>query len=698
VFERVLIANRGEIARRVQATCRRIGVATVAVCSDADRDAPHVREADEVVRLGPAPAADSYLDVDRVLAAVRSSGADAVHPGYGFLSENARFAEAVRDAGVAFVGPSAEVIRLMGDKAAAKAHLAAAGVPVVPGADTTDADDAGVVAAAADVGFPLLVKAVAGGGGKGMRQVDRAGDLPAAVAAARREAAAAFGDDRVILERVVRRPRHVEVQVFGDRHGQVVHLLERECSVQRRHQKVVEEAPSPAVDARLRARMGEAAVAAARSVGYEGAGTVEFLLDGTTLDDAEPTFFFLEMNTRLQVEHPVTELVTGLDLVELQLRVAAGEPLGFGQPDVRADGHAIEVRLYAEDPVSGLPQTGRLARFAAPTGPGQRADVGVVSGSEVSRFYDPMLGKLIAHGPDRGAAIDRLRALLAGTIVHGVVTNLALLDAILADPVHRTGELTTGFLTDHLGDWRPALADEDTIAVAAAGWVRAAAAATTRPGADDVFDRLGPLRLGGAGGSPVALRERGDVVHRRRVLRGDARSAVTVTVDNGDGGGDDVGRRVELDGAGDAPRVVIDGRSRPGTVTTMDGPGPQVWVHLHGRTVRFTVEPATRHVAPGALTGQAAFTSPMPGAVLDAPVTAGAHVAAGTTLLVIEAMKMEHPITAPVAGTLTAVHVAVGDGVDTGTALLTFTADDAPAPKTDTDTSANTSTDEEDTS
>jgi acetyl-CoA/propionyl-CoA carboxylase, biotin carboxylase, biotin carboxyl carrier protein len=682
VFERVLIANRGEIARRVQATCRRLGIATVAVCSDADLDAPHVREADEVVRLGPAPATSSYLDLDRVLAAVTESGADAVHPGYGFLSEHAGFAEAVRAAGVTFIGPSAATIRLMGDKGAAKRHLAAAGVPVVPGADTSDLDDAGVLAAAGDVGYPLLVKAVAGGGGKGMRQVDRGEDLAEALAGARREAAAAFGDDRVILERVVRRPRHVEVQVLGDQHGNVVHVLERECSVQRRHQKVVEEAPSPAVDEALRTRMGAAAVAAARSVDYEGAGTVEFLVDGTTLDRDVPDHFFLEMNTRLQVEHPVTELVTGTDLVEHQLRVAAGQPLGFAQDDVRADGHAIEVRLYAEDPVSGLPQTGTLTRFGTRVGPGQRADVGVVTGSEVSRFYDPMLGKLIAHGPDRETAIDRLRELLRHVVAHGVVTNLPLLDAVLADPTHRAGDLTTSFLPDHLGGWRPAAASEQALAVAAAVWVRGSAAATAGPGTGDVFDRLGPLRLAAAGGSPVTLHD-GEVVHPRRVRT--TRDGVLVT--GGEHG--DVAVTVvdaELDRHGLDGVVLVDGRPTRVTVTVTADP-PQVWVHLDGRTVHLGVETVARRGAPGVLTGETAFTSPMPGALIATPVEVGAHVPAGTTLLVVEAMKMEHPITAPVDGVLTALHVGVGDTVDAGTALLTFAPDTASA---DTDPGAGT--------
>jgi acetyl-CoA/propionyl-CoA carboxylase, biotin carboxylase, biotin carboxyl carrier protein len=670
-IRRVLIANRGEIARRIVRTCRELGIATVAVHSDADVDAPHVREADAAVRLGPAPATESYLDVDRVVAAALDAGADAVHPGYGFLSEHAGFAEAVEAAGLTFVGPSPATIRLMGDKAAAKRHLADAGVPVVPGADTSELDEDGVVDAAGDVGFPLLVKAVAGGGGKGMRVVHEPAALREALAAARREARAAFGDDRVILERLVERPRHVEVQVMGDAHGEVIHLLERECSVQRRHQKVVEEAPSPAVDEALRTRLGDAAVAAARSVGYLGAGTVEFLLDGTTLDEEEPTFFFLEMNTRLQVEHPVTELVTGLDLVALQLRVATGAPLGIAQDEVRADGHAIEVRWYAEDPATQLPQVGSLARLALPTGPGLRADVGVEPGGVVSRYYDPMLGKLIAHGHDREAAIDRLLGLVRGTVAHGVVTNLDLLDAILDHPVHRRGELTTSFLEEHLPGWRPAPAAVPALAVAAAVVLDAEA------GAPDASwpTGLGPVRHGGLGG-PIVLLHDQDRVHHVRVAAaadGAARPDLLVTVEDAPpvrlrlGPSDADGRRT----------ATVDGVAQPVTVTTtvLDDLRT-VWVHHGGRSVALRHEPTTRHLAERALAGDAAFTSPMPGSLIAAPVEVGTHVAAGTTLLVVEAMKMEHAITAPVAGTLAAVHVAVGDAVDAGTPLLTFEPDE----------------------
>ncbi|MFA9429048.1 biotin carboxylase N-terminal domain-containing protein [Egicoccus sp. AB-alg2] len=651
MLRRVLVANRGEIARRVIRSCRALGVETVAVHSDADAGEPHVREADRAVRLGPAPAAESYLAIERVVDAARRSGADAVHPGYGFLSENPTFAQAVQDAGLVFVGPSPDVLRLMGDKAAAKQHLEAAGVPVVPGVhDASLADDA-LLKAADQVGFPLLVKAVAGGGGKGMRTVHDPDALPEALAAARREARAAFGDDRVILERLVSRPRHIEIQVFGDQHGNVVHLLERECSVQRRHQKVIEEAPSPALDERLRERMGTAAVAAARSVAYEGAGTVEFLVAGDTLDRDEPEFFFLEMNTRLQVEHPVTELVTGLDLVALQLQVAAGEPLGFGQDDVRADGHAIEARLYAEDPVRQLPQTGPVLRLVVPDGEGHRADLGIEEGSTVGRHYDPMLGKLIVHATDRATACRRLADLLATTQIHGVTTNLDLLHAIVDHDAFVAGDLTTAFLDEHLGGWSPAPTPPGAHAAAVAAL---AATSRTAPAGDPhrPWDTLGPVRLGGAGGWPVTLAD--DLANETVTLRV-ARSAEGLRIDTGDG----------------TVLPPTDGADAAATVRTVEG-RTEVWVSTAGTTRRLTLVPATRHADPAELAGGAAFASPMPGSVIAVPVEVGATVAAGTTLVVVEAMKMEHPVTAPSDGTVVAVHVGVGDAVEAGAPLLAF--------------------------
>jgi acetyl-CoA carboxylase biotin carboxylase subunit len=660
VFEKVLIANRGEIARRVLRTCRRLGIATVAVYSEADAAAPHVREADEAILLGPAPATESYLRVDAILEAARRTGADAVHPGYGFLSENAAFAEACAAAGLVFIGPSAAVIRLMGDKAAAKAHLAAAGVPVLPGFDAAGMDDAAIAAACEDVGYPLLVKAVAGGGGKGMRTVTDPAGLTGALAAARREASAAFGDDRVLIERLVSAPRHVEIQVFGDTHGNVVHLFERECSIQRRHQKIVEETPSPAVDAPLRERMGAAAVTAAAAVDYVGAGTVEFLL-APTASDGGAEFFFLEMNTRLQVEHPVTELVTGEDLVEWQLRVAAGEPLPRTQDELRQDGHAIEARLYAEDvPAGFLPQTGPVRLFAPPTAPDVRVDAGIETGSEVSRFYDPMLAKLVVHAADRETAIERLLWLLDHTPVLGVTTNIEHLAAVVDHPRFRAGDVSTHFIDDHLPDWQPAPLEPEVLVATAVGlqWQHEAAP----PPAGDPhspWHRLGPWRTGGIGGWQVRLRDGDrDVVlavtgpgERYRVELAAARHEVTIQP------GDD------------GLRVAVDGRDVPLALAVH---GNEVWVHTPGRSRRLGLEPPTRHVDPARLVSGAVFTSPMPGAVIAVNAAAGATVSAGTTLLVVEAMKMEHPIVAPTDGTVTAIHVALGDAVEGGQPLLDF--------------------------
>ncbi len=648
---RLLVANRGEIARRIIGTCRELGVTTVAVYSDADVDEPHVREADTAVRLGPAPAPASYLDADRLVAVARQTGCDAVHPGYGFLAEDPAFARAVIAAGLTFVGPPAEVIALMGDKAAAKQRLGAAGVPVVPGELRADLDDAALLTAAEAIGFPLMVKAVAGGGGTGMRVVRAPGELPGALLAARREARGAFGDDRLILERLVARPRHIEVQVLADAHGNVLHLFERECSVQRRHQKLVEEAPSAAVDERLRARLGTAAVTATREVGYLGAGTLEFLVDGTTIGTDEPRFYFLEMNTRLQVEHPVTELITGLDLVAWQLRIADGQPLPMTQETLTRTGHAIEVRLYAEDPVEQLPQTGTVHALELPTGPGVRCDVGIAAGSQVTRHYDPMLGKLIAHGPDRGTAIARLSAALAATSIRGVVTNVELLDAVLGHPAFGAGDLTTSFLTDHLADWQPEPLAPEQVAAAAV-----ALHTTGRTGADpSPWARLGALRTGG-GGWPVVLRD--------RLAARDATSRFELIAR---------GEHVHLWGDS-GPVVAVD--LGPDDVEVLVEPQGRrhVWLH-HGGVTRVLDEVApVRHADASAPAGAATFAAPMPGTVIAVEVAAGDTVAAGTTLVVVEAMKMEHPVRAPVAGTVTALYVHGGQAVEAGATLVAFEA------------------------
>ncbi|MHB0965098.1 MAG: acetyl-CoA carboxylase biotin carboxylase subunit [Bellilinea sp.] len=450
MFKKVLVANRGEIAVRIIRACRELGITPVAVYSDADRRALHVRLADEAVNIGPAPASESYLAVERILQAAATAGVEAIHPGYGFLAENADFARAVQQAGLVFIGPSPEAIETMGDKGQARARMQAAGVPVAPGYQGSD-DPAALEAAAAKIGFPLLIKAAAGGGGKGMRVVDQPVELVEAAAAARREAQHAFGDGRLILERYIPHARHIEFQVLADQHGNLVHLFERECSVQRRHQKIIEETPSPYLNETLRAEMGAAAVAAARSVGYTHAGTVEFIVDPQTGD-----FFFLEMNTRLQVEHPVTEWTVGIDLVQWQIRIAAGEPLPFKKSDLFQRGHAIECRLYAEDPANNfLPATGPLLTFVEPSGPGVRVDSGYTNGDQITIHYDPLIAKVIAWGENRPAAIRRMTAALRETVLLGVTYNGQFLQDVLAEPQFTAGEVYTTWVEEHFNGWQP---------------------------------------------------------------------------------------------------------------------------------------------------------------------------------------------------------------------------------------------------
>ncbi|HEY8548594.1 MAG TPA: acetyl-CoA carboxylase biotin carboxylase subunit [Vicinamibacterales bacterium] len=467
-MKRLLIANRGEIAVRIIRACRELGISPVAVYSDADADAMHVREADEAIGIGPAPPSESYLRIEAILDAAKRSRADAVHPGYGFLAENAAFAAACRDAGLIFVGPPAEAIEAMGSKLRARALMEAAGVPVVPGRTPEDQSDAGVRAAALAIGLPVLIKASAGGGGKGMRVVTDADALDEAIAAARREASAAFGDGTLYVERLLERPRHVEVQVLADRHGHVVHLLERECSIQRRHQKFLEETPSPALTSALRSRMGEAAVAAARAAGYENAGTIEFLVEGSG-DTAR--FYFLEMNTRLQVEHPITEAVTGIDLVRAQLAIAAGNALPWRQDHIAARGHALECRISAEDAARGfLPQAGKLLACRFPAGPGIRVDAGVETGDAIPVHYDPLIAKLVVHADTREAAIARAAAALRRTVIFGVTTNVGMLLRVLEHPRFRRGEIDTGFVDAELETLLDRSAAPRLAALAAAAW------------------------------------------------------------------------------------------------------------------------------------------------------------------------------------------------------------------------------------
>ncbi|PSK58960.1 Acetyl-/propionyl-coenzyme A carboxylase alpha chain [Streptomyces sp. 111WW2] len=626
MFDTVLVANRGEIAVRVIRTLRSMGVRSVAVFSDADADARHVREADDAVRIGPAPATESYLSVERLLAVAARTGAQAVHPGYGFLAENAGFARACEEAGLVFIGPSADAIALMGDKIRAKETVRAAGVPVVPGSSGSGLTDEQLADAAREIGTPVLLKPSAGGGGKGMRLVRDTAVLADEIAAARREARASFGDDTLLVERWIDRPRHIEIQVLADGHGGVVHLGERECSLQRRHQKVIEEAPSVLLDEATRAAMGEAAVQAARSCGYRGAGTVEFIVPG-----GDPSqYYFMEMNTRLQVEHPVTELVTGLDLVEWQLRVAAGEPLGFGQEDVRLTGHAIEARLCAEDPARGfLPSGGTVLRLREAEGDGVRTDSGLSEGTEVGSLYDPMLSKVIAYGPDRETALRRLRAALAGTVTLGVQTNAGFLRRLLAHPAVVAGELDTG-LVEREVDGLVATDVPEAVYEAAAA-VRLEALRPRGDGWTDPFSVPSGWRMGG---EPKAaafhLRVTDPVEHTPRGTHTVTGDRVTVT----------------LDGVRHTFHRAADWLGR-------DGDAWQVRDH----------DPVAASLNRSAHAGADSLTAPMPGTVTVVKVAVGDEVSAGQSLLVVEAMKMEHVISAPHAGTVAELDVAPGTTV-----------------------------------
>ncbi|HEX4587494.1 MAG TPA: acetyl/propionyl/methylcrotonyl-CoA carboxylase subunit alpha [Mycobacterium sp.] len=653
-FETVLVANRGEIAVRVIRTLREMGIRSVAVFSDADAGARHVAEADVAVGIGPAPARQSYLSIDAVVAAAKRTGAQAVHPGYGFLSENAQFAAALQAAGIVFIGPPVMAIQTMGDKIAAKAAVSAFGVPVVPGVSRPGLTDADLIAGAEEVGYPVLVKPSAGGGGKGMRVVHQASELPGALAGARREAASAFGDDTLFLERFVLNPRHIEVQVLADGYANVVHLGERECSLQRRHQKVIEEAPSPLLDPATRARIGAAACDTARSVDYTGAGTVEFIVSADRPDE----FFFMEMNTRLQVEHPVTEMVTGVDLVELQVRIAAGEKLPIGQDDITMSGHAIEARVYAEDPARGfLPTGGDVLDLAEPEGPGVRVDSGLAPGMVIGSEYDPMLAKVIAHAGDRPAALRALDRALADTAVLGVTTNVEFLRFLLADPDVAAGRLDTGLLDRRTPDYVPAQdGDDELIAAAAYKWLRGWPAPV-----GDLWEVPSGWRLGQRAPTTYRLHagERTDHVY----ITGNP-SAATARVEDGET------RPLAASLDEDRLTVTLDGLRTEYLVAATDG---QIWLSGAGRTAMVEevreapVRPDDEH------SGDAELTSPMPGSVVAVGAQDGQSVDAGAVVVTVEAMKMEHALTAPVEGVVELL-VAVGDQVKVGQPLAKVTA------------------------
>ena len=664
MFGKLLIANRGEIACRVMRTAHRLGIRTVAVYSDADRDAMHVAMAGEAWRLGPAPASQSYLDIERVLAAAAASGADAVHPGYGFLSENPAFAEACAAAGVVFVGPPVGAVRAMGLKDAAKRVMEDARVPVIPGYHGEAQDDASLLAHARRIGFPVLVKAVAGGGGKGMRRADTEAGFKDALEGAQREARSSFGDDRVLIERCIERPRHIEIQVFADAHGNAVHLFERDCSLQRRHQKVIEESPAPGMSEGMRTAMGAAAVAAAQAIDYRGAGTVEFIADisdGLRVD----RFWFMEMNTRLQVEHPVTEMVTGIDLVEWQLRVAAGEPLPARQAELSMTGHAVEARIYAEDPQRGfLPATGTLAHLAVPPESRHvRIDSGVREGDAITPYYDPMLAKVIAQGDDRGMALDRLAGALGGFEVAGVTTNVPFLSRLVASSGFQTGDVDTELIDRELD----ALLARDPVpdpVLAAATMHAAGALAERTDGAawDDPWATLVGWRPWGGTEQLVHLEIDGDAVEATVAFLGNG----GCRIDHGNRLL--VAKPIHRDGT----RVVLELSDRIVSIRIVSA-GNGLHVLYEGRTYSVSLpDRAVEDGDPGS--ALAHVTAPLPGKVVKVAVRSGEAVERGATLVVLEAMKMELSVDAPRQGIIDEVAVSEGDQVVESAVLVTFAA------------------------
>ncbi|WP_186019734.1 acetyl/propionyl/methylcrotonyl-CoA carboxylase subunit alpha [Burkholderia gladioli] len=677
MFDKILIANRGEIACRVAATCRRLGIASVAVYSDADARAKHVEACDQAVPIGGAAAADSYLRYERIIEAARATGAQAIHPGYGFLSENEDFAEACAAAGIVFIGPPVAAIAAMGSKAAAKALMHEAGVPLVPGYHGDDQDPALLHREADAIGYPVLLKASAGGGGKGMRVVERSADFPAALASCQREAASSFGNDRVLIEKYLQRPRHVEVQVFGDTLGNIVYLFDRDCSVQRRHQKVLEEAPAPGLSDAQRRAMGDAAVAAARAVGYVGAGTVEFIVTGEQ-------FYFMEMNTRLQVEHPVTEMISGLDLVEWQLRAASGEPLPLRQDQLRVNGHAIEARLYAENPARGfLPSTGTLRHLRLPRGAeftigtAVRVDSGVREGDAITPFYDPMIAKLIVHGADRAEALKRMARALRDCEAVGLSTNVAFLQRIVASEPFATADLDTGLIErnhETLFAARPLA----PVAVALACAALLAREGATAAAADKGKGGIGSMTAQAASpwGALGNWRLNGDYRRKLDWQLPERDTALAVRYEHGAHGGASlaIGEDEALAfnwaaGATPLDLVVTIGGERGAGRVVADGDNFHVFVD--GTAESFVWENPLAH-AGDAEHGGGRLTAPMPGKVIAVLVEAGQKVEAGAPLIVMEAMKMEHTIGAPSAGVVAEVLYAVGDQVADGAQLITL--------------------------
>ncbi len=638
MFKSVLIANRGEIACRIIRTAHHLGLRTIAIYSEADGRARHVRMADDAHAIGPADAARSYLDAQRIIAAAKASGAECIHPGYGFLSENADFAQACADAGIMFVGPPPDAMRAMGLKGSAKALMQKAGLPVVPGYHGNDQTPDLLKRKAREIGYPVLIKAVAGGGGKGMRKVERPADFDAALASAQREARGAFGDPRVLVEKYVTAPRHIEVQVFADRHGNVIHLNERDCSLQRRHQKVIEEAPAPGMSAALRAKIGAAAVKAAQAVGYVGAGTVEFIADGGG-GLKENGFWFMEMNTRLQVEHPVTEAVTGLDLVEWQFRIAAGETLPLTQEEVPLNGQAVEARLYAEDSERGfLPSTGKLLALRFPDADGVRIDTGVEQGDAVTPYYDPMIAKLIAHGVSRAEALDRLADALARTIVIGPRSNAGFLAALARAPEFRNGAFDTGFIDAHLAELGavPQPLDKAAVALGAREWLLREQARLAPPQPSSPWDTNDGFQLSGTRRLELPLIAEGE--------------NVVASAEYGP----------------DGLRVVVDAHE-PAGVAADDADA--IYVLHRGRQTRVTLRDIALDRAGDSDTG-GLIRAPMHGKVLAVTVEKGERVHRGQRLAMIEAMKMEHALMAPTDGMIAEIAVAAGAQVDEGATVM----------------------------